>query len=50
MHKFKKKYFHPDEARQRCIGIYKKYLSEDEIEDLASLEVWYNNKVKTMRF
>ena len=49
-HKYKKKYFHPDAARKRCIGIYKKYLSEDEIEELVSLEVWYNSKVNNMNF
>jgi hypothetical protein len=49
-HKFKMKYFNPDKAKQRCIGIYKNYLSEEEIEDLASLEVWYNSKVKHVNF
>jgi len=49
-HKFKRRYFDPDVARQRSLGIYQKYLSEDEIKELDSLEVWYNNKVKKMSF
>jgi hypothetical protein len=49
-HKFKMKYFNPDKARQRCIGIYENCLSEQEIQDLASLEVWYNSKVKHVNF
>ena len=36
-HKFKKKYFDPEKAKKRCIGIYENYLNEQEIEDLRSL-------------
>ncbi len=45
-HKFKKKYFNPEKAKQRCIGIWENYLSKEEIEELTALEVWYSSKVK----
>jgi hypothetical protein len=45
-HKFRMKYFNPEVGRKRGIGIYKTYLNEEELEDLSSLEDWYNNKLK----
>jgi hypothetical protein len=45
-HKFRKKYFNPEVAKKNSIGIYKNYLSEEELKDLSSLEDWYNNKTK----
>jgi fructose-1,6-bisphosphatase len=44
------KYFNPEKAKKRCLGIYENYLNKEEIEDLASLIAWYNNKVKHVNF
>jgi hypothetical protein len=43
-HKYKNKYFNPDVALKNSIGIFKDYLSEEEIEDLSDLQTWYNDK------
>ena len=47
-HKFAKKYFDPDIAMKKGIGIFKDYLSAEELEDLSDLEAWYNNKFKKL--
>jgi hypothetical protein len=49
-HKLRKKYFNPEVAQKNSIGIYKNYLNEEELEDLSSLEDWYNNKIKLGEF
>jgi len=49
-HKLKFKYYNPEIAKKNSIGIYKKYLTEEEIADLSSLESWYNNKIKKLNF
>jgi hypothetical protein len=45
-HKFRKKYFNPEKAKANSIGIYKNYLSKEELESLSSLEDWYKNKIR----
>jgi len=40
-----KEFYSPDIALKNSIGIYKDYLSEDEISCLSDLESWYNSKV-----
>lgn len=44
-HKKYKKYFDPINA-EKSIGIYKEYLSSDEIESLKDLETWYSSMIK----
>jgi hypothetical protein len=44
-HKFKNIYFNPEVALKNSIGIFSKYLSEEELADLAELEFWYNEKL-----
>lgn len=48
-HKLRKKYFNPEIAQRNCIGIYKKYLNEEDLVDLAPLEDWYNKKIKSIQ-
>ena len=43
-HKFKYKYFDPVKSKEN-IGIYKKYLSDDDLKDLSDLEDWYSCKI-----
>jgi hypothetical protein len=45
-HTSKKKYFDPLNA-EKSIGIYKEYLTPDEIESLKELEIWYQNAKKS---
>jgi hypothetical protein len=46
-HKFRKKYFNPEVAQRKCIGIYKQYLNAEDLDDFSSLEEWYSNKIKS---
>jgi hypothetical protein len=46
-HKYKKIYFNPDVALKNSIGIFRNYLTDDEINDLSNLNEWYNNKLRT---
>ena len=49
-HKFMNKYFNIEFAKQNSIGIYRHYLTDEDLEALSSLEVWYNKKVKQADF
>lgn len=49
-HRFRKKYFNPDVALERSIGIFKDYLSKEDLDDLVELEEWYNNKIKNRSY
>ena len=44
-HKFNKKYFDPAISFKN-IGIYKNFLSKSEMELLAELDLWYENRIK----
>ena len=44
-HLFKKAYFNPDVALKKSVGIFSSYLNEEEIADLAELDVWYQKKI-----
>lgn|ERR1035437_472874 len=46
-HKFKKMYFNPEVALENSLGIFKNYLTDEEIKDISDLEDWYINKVRT---
>lgn len=46
---FKKQYFNPEVAIKNSIGIYKNYLTDEEVEDFTELEIWYNNKVRNTK-
>ncbi len=48
-HKFKSKYFTPDISRNN-IGIYKKFLYPEDLEEMSELQEWYSNRCKTMIF
>lgn len=41
----RKKRYNPEVAQRNSIGIYKKYLKTEDLEDLSSLEKWYINKL-----
>ncbi len=43
-HILKKKYFDPDISKTN-IGIYSTYLTNQEIESISDLEIWYNDKL-----
>lgn len=45
-HKCKKQYFNPEVALKNSIGIFKNYLTNEELENLIELESWYNKKVQ----
>jgi hypothetical protein len=45
-HRDKKMHLNPDVALQNSIGIYKQYLTEDEVRNLSGLEDWYNQKIR----
>lgn len=49
-HKNKKVHLDPDIALKNSIGIYKQYLSEDEIIILSGLEAWYNQKIRERKY
>jgi hypothetical protein len=44
-HKLKNIYFDPDTSKNN-IGIYRNYLSEEDLEGISELEEWYINRIK----
>lgn len=44
-HRYKTKFFNPLAARAN-IGIYKKYLDEEDLKELVDLQDWYLDKIK----
>jgi hypothetical protein len=44
-HIFRQKYFNPEVAKKNSIGIFSKYLNDQELEDLAPLDEWYRKKI-----
>jgi hypothetical protein len=46
-HIFKRKYFNPEIAKNNSIGIYRNYLTKEDLDQISDLEDWYNNKIST---
>ncbi len=46
-HRCPKKYYDPDAAIRNSIGMFRNYLSKEDLDDLKDVEDLYNNRIKT---
>lgn len=49
-HKLRKKYFNPEVAQKNSIGICRKYLHDEDLNNMSSLEGWYREKLASSAF